>query len=185
MELRESEYLERRIDHQKGVPMRLNDWIRVPLLFGFVIQGVFMIVMYFNSRKNLMEIYTLFFGIYAICMSIYYLYKLLYLRKKQLMTQVYLLTNQRLIIYDEKANKTLQSFEYTDFPAFTYYESPYNYGYIVVGEVEPAITGSNSFSLKQGVNLEDHQIVLENLSQVKKEYDFLKAKVEEFNKATE
>ncbi|MGV3630718.1 MAG: hypothetical protein ACO1O6_05915 [Bacteroidota bacterium] len=181
MNLRVNEQIIKKIDHHNGVPMKLEDWIRVPLLFLFVIGGMIWVVAYIVTNQPAREFYSCFIGAFFAIYAGVFLYKLLYIRKRDIIDTEYILTNERLIFFSKRKNEITKSFNYSNFPPFTYKESPYNNGYIIIGRVEEFFVTQRGFLYQRtGINLQDHEIVLENLPQVKKEYDFLKSCIEKY-----
>lgn len=168
MNLKENEIIEMEIHHSKKLPFRLEDWLRSIIFIGFTIMAIASL-----RSDGILSIGTVFLIV------VFFLGILpLYLRWKKLQPLKYFITNERLIIFNETQDKIEQSFEFTKFPEINLHENVYNSGYIIIGEVQPAFGRHGLFGTKVGVNLADHEIVLENIPNVRKVYIFLKTKIE-------
>ena len=59
------------------------------------------------------------------------------------------------------------------------HENAYNSGFIILGETQATfVKGKGLHPMRYGVNLADHEIVLENIPNVRKTYQILKDKIE-------
>ena len=99
----------------------------------------------------------------------------LYQRWKRLQSLKYFVTNERLILFNAELNEIEHSFAFTTFPEIHLHENLKNAGYIILSESEPTFAHTG---LKWGVNLNDYQLVLENIPEVRKVYQLLMEKVE-------
>lgn len=168
MKLNENERIEMEIKHSKKLPFRLADWLRSLIFIGIIIVAIASIRSEgFISIGSVFLLVTFFLGILP-----------LYLRWKRLQPLKYLLTNCRLIIYNESLNQIEHSFDFRSFPEMTLHENAYNSGYIVLGAVQPTFETHGLFQTKVGVNLSDHEVVLENIPEVRKVFNTLKEKIE-------
>jgi len=168
MRLNENEKIEMDIHHSKKLPFRLEDWLRSLIFIGLTVAAIASL-----RSDGILSIGSVFL------LVVFFIGILpLYLKWKRLQPLKYLITNERLIIFNETQNKIVRSFSFTQFPAINLHENAYNSGYIILGEVQPAFGRHGLFGTKVGVNLADHEIVLENILEVRKVYDFLKTKIE-------
>ena len=156
------------IHHSKKLPFRLEDWLRSLIFIGITVFAITSV-----RSDGILSIGTVFlllvflFGIIP-----------LYTRWKKLQPLNYFITNQRLIIFNDAQNIIERSFTFTQFPEINLHENAYNSGYIIIGDVQPTFRRHGLFGTKVGVNLADHEIVLENIPEVRKVYDFLTTKIE-------
>lgn len=165
--LEPDEQIEQLIEHKNYLPFRLEDWFRVPiclLVIGLAIHTLitdgFGIRFFFILPVTVVSMY---FGIYKL------------FKRWVIIRQIeYIVTGQRLIIRNKKKDTVEHSFTFSDFPRMTLKENAYNYGFIILGEPAPPIV-TNVFPLRisTGINGRDHDIVLENLSEVRKVYNML------------
>lgn len=166
MNLNEHEQIEFEIEHTKNSPFRLEDWIRSSIFVGLSIAAIASIRYEGFISMGSVFLFVIFFqGI-----------RPLYLRWKKLQPMQYFVTNERLILFNEEADEIQHSFSFTSFPEIHLHENLRNFGYIIIGESEPTFANSG---LKWGVNLNDHQLVLENIPEVRKVYELLMEKIEE------
>lgn len=135
---------------------------------GFIIAGIAAI-----KGDGLLSI-----GPVLIIAPVFFIYLPLFSRWKRLQPLKYYVTNKRLIIYDSNRNTILNSYRFESFPKILLHEKLNNSGYIVIGEEEPTVVrGTGLSSLKYGVNLADHSVVLENIPNVKKIVDLINSKI--------
>jgi energy-coupling factor transporter transmembrane protein EcfT len=156
------------IHHSKKLPFRLEDWLRTFIFIGLTIAAIASL-----RSDGIVSIGTVF-----LLVVIFVGILPLYLRWKRLQPLKYLITNERLLIVNGTHNIIERSFDFVDFPEINFHENAYNSGFIIIGEVQPTIGLMGLFGTRVGVNLADHEIVLENISDVRKVYDFIKAKIE-------
>ncbi len=159
------------IFHKNYLPFRQEDWLRITLLTPFLILGVYLLVTEWFS----------YFGAFATGISLYY-YGGLIFRWIKICSLQYYLTDSGLIIYNVKKRTVEHYFEFSDFPKMTLRENAYNYGFIILGELEPVIEGDVPFKLFEsqgGVNLKDHKIVLDNIPNVRTVYNLIQQKTKE------
>lgn len=168
--LNEQEQIAFEIEHTKKLPFRLEDWIRSSLFVGLSIAAI-------TSIR-----YEGFISIGSVFLLVIFFYGIrpLYLRWKILQPLKYFVTNERLILFNTIQNEIEHSFAFTTFPEIHVHENLRNFGYIIIGESEPTFAHTG---LKWGVNLNDHQLVLENIPEVRKVYDLLMEKVESAKEA--
>ncbi len=168
MNLNENENIEIEILHSKKLPFRLEDWLRSLIFIGLTVAAIASI-----SGDGILSIGSVFL------LVVFFIGILpLYLRWKRLQPLKYFISNERLIIFNETQNKIVLSFTFTQFPEINFHENANNSGYIIIGEVQPAFGRYGLFGAKVGVNLADHEILLENIPNVRKVYDNLKTKIE-------
>lgn len=154
------------IEHKNYVPIRPEDWARfifIPLIFigiyAFFNGKYFLILLTIPGIIILSNLVKRWISIYQIR---------------------YYLTNKRLLLFDIKKQKILHSFYYSDFPKMTLRENAYNYGFIIIGNTEDLIEGPETpfrFPMHGGINLKDHEIVLENIQNVRKIHDLIQEKI--------
>lgn len=166
MNLNEHEQIEFEIEHTKNLPFRLEDWIRSCIFVGLSIAAIASIRYEgFISMGSVFILVIFFHGI-----------RPLYLRWKKLQPMQYFVTNERLILFNNEVDEIQHSFAFTSFPEIHLHENLRNFGYIIIGESETTFAQTG---LKWGVNLNDHQLVLENIPEVRKVYELLMEKIEE------
>jgi hypothetical protein len=165
MTLNEQEQIAFEIEHTKKLPFRLEDWIRSSLFVGLSIAAIASIRYEgFISMGSVFLLVVFFYGI-----------RPLYQRWKRLQPLKYLVTNERLILFNAELNEIQHSFAFTSFPEIHLHENLRNFGYIIIGESEETFAQTG---LKWGINLNDHSLVLENIPEVRKVYELLLEKVE-------
>jgi hypothetical protein len=168
MNLRENEKIEMEIHHSKRLPFRLEDWLRSLVFIGLTVAAIASL-----RSDGILSIGTVFLiavfflGILPLC-----------LRWKKLQPLKYIITNERLIIFNQTQDKIEKSYDFTVFPDINLHENAYNSGYIIIGNVEPTFGRLGLFGTKVGVNLADHEVVLENIPEVRKIFNYLKTKIE-------
>lgn len=166
--LKENEIVEMEIHHSKKLPFRLNDWLKSIIFVGLTIAAITSLRHDgFFSIGTVFLLVVIFLGILP-----------LFNRWKKLQPIKYYITNERLIIFNESSVEIVHSFEFNQFPEITLHENAYNSGYIILGELQPVFGRYGLFGIKVGINLADHEIVLENISEVRKTYNYLKTKIE-------
>jgi hypothetical protein len=156
------------LNPKNHIPFRQEDWARLILSIPFMIMGIYSFI---NGMYNL--ILFAFPGPYII-------FHLLKRWIKVYQTRYYL-TDKRLIIFDSKKNVIDHSFYYRDFPKMTLRENAYNYGFIIIGELEELLEGTDTpfrFPMRSGLNLKDHKIVIDNIQNVRKLYNLIQEKIE-------
>ena len=165
MTLNEQEQIAFEIEHTKKLPFRLEDWIRSSLFVGLSIAAIASIRYEgFISMGSVFLLVVFFYGI-----------RPLYQRWKRLQPLKYLVTNERLILFNAELNEIQHSFAFTSFPEIHLHENLRNFGYMIIGESEETFAQTG---LKWGINLNDHSLVLENIPEVRKVYELLLEKVE-------
>jgi hypothetical protein len=165
MTLNDHEQITFEIEHSKKLTFRLEDWIRSSLFVGLTIAAIASIRYEgFISMGSVFLLVVFFYGI-----------RPLYQRWKRLQPLKYFVTNERLILFNTEQNEIEHSFAFATFPEIHVHENLRNFGYIIIGESEPTFANSG---LKWGVNLNDHQLVLENIPEVRKVYELLMEKIE-------
>ncbi|MEY4289329.1 MAG: hypothetical protein RLZZ30_1417 [Bacteroidota bacterium] len=165
MTLNEHEHITFEIEHTKKLPFRLEDWIRSSLFVGLIVAAI--ASLRFEGLISMGSIFLLVVFFYGI--------RPLYQRWKRLQPLHYFMTNERLIIFHSEEDEIKHSFYFTSFPEIHLHENLRNFGYIIIGEFEPTFAHTG---LKWGVNLNDHQLVLENIPEVRKVYELLMEKAE-------
>lgn len=168
MNLNENENIEMEIHHSKKLPFRLEDWLRSLMFIGLTIAAIALL-----RSDGILSIGSIFL------LVVFFLGILpLYRRWKRLQPLKYFITNERLIIFNETQKKIERSYLFTQFPEINLHENAYNSGYIIIDNVEPVFGRFGLFGTKVGVNLADHEIVLENIPEVRKVFNNLKIKIE-------
>ncbi len=165
MTLNDHEQITFEIEHTKKLPFRLEDWIRSSLFVGLIIAAIASLRFEgFISMGSVFLLVVFFYGI-----------RPLYQRWKRLQPLKYFMTNERLIIFNSEEDEIQHSFYFTSFPEIHLHENLRNVGYIIMGESEPTFAHTG---LKWGVNLKDHQLVLENIPEVRKVYELILEKID-------
>jgi hypothetical protein len=174
--LGKDENIERILNQKTNIPLRIEDWIKIPLsIFICFVFSFFILKSFDKSEAELTLIkYVLIFVI--TCFILYQTIGSLFKRWREVNVSTYAITNVRLIIFDKSTSKIKHSFSFVEFPNLTYRENAYNFGFIIIGTPEPFFE-QQSFLSKAGVNLKDDEIVLYNLKNVKVEYDYLKSRI--------
>lgn len=174
--LEKDENIERILNQKTNIPMRIEDWIKIPLsIFICFVFSFFILKSFDKSETELILIkYILISAI--TCFILYQTIGNLFKRWRKVNVSTYAITNFRLIIFDKSASKIKHSFSFIEFPNLTYRENAYNFGFIIIGKPEPFFE-QQSFQSKAGVNLKDDEIVLYNLKNVKAEYDYIKSRI--------
>jgi len=168
MNLRENEKIEMEIHHSKKLPFRLEDWLRSLIFIGLTVAAIASL-----RGDGILSIGTIFL------IAVFFLGILpLYLRWKKLQPLKYFITNERLVIFNKTRDRIEQSYDFTEFPEINIHENAYNSGYIIIGNVETTFGRFGLLGTKVGVNLADHDIVLENIPEVRKTFNYLKTKIE-------
>lgn len=155
------------INHKNYTPFRQEDWARL-LFIPFMILGI-----YFFVKGN-------YFLIVFAIPGLINVFNLLKRWIKVYQTEYYL-TDKRLIIFDSSKNIITHSFYYEDFPKMTLRENAYNYGYIIIGELEDLMENVDApfrFPTRSGLNLNDHKIVVDNIPNVRKLYNLIQERIE-------
>ena len=166
MTLNEHEQIVFEIEHTNKLPFRLEDWIRSSIFVGLMIAAfAFIRSEGLISMGSVFLLFVFFVGI-----------RPLYQRRKRLQSLKYFVTNERLILFNTELNEVEHSFAFASFPEIHLHENLRNFGYIIIGESESTIGRSG---LKWGLNLNNHQLVLENIPEVRKVYQLLMEKMEE------
>ncbi|CAM1346966.1 hypothetical protein [Tenacibaculum crassostreae] len=163
MTLDKDEIIFKEIKHRNFLPFRQEDWARL-LFIPFMIFGLYI---FFKNQD--------YFGLLFAIPNLIILYNLT-IRWMKIIRTKYFLTNKRLIIFNTKKEEIEYSFCYSDFPKMTLRENAYNYGYIIVGELEELIEGPDTpfrFPVRTGMNLKDHKIVIDNIPNVRHTYNLI------------
>ena len=155
------------VNHKNYIPFRQEDWARL-LFIPFMIVGIYSLF-----KGN----YFLFFFAIPGLITVFNLLK----RWIKIHQTTYYLTDKRLIIFDSNKNVIDHSFYYVNFPKMTLRENAYNYGFIIIGELEELMEGADApfrFPTRSGLNLKDHKIVIDNIQNVRKLYNTIQEKIE-------
>lgn len=165
------------------MPFTCKVFMRLLVLIPIFGMSILMIVTGYQEMKQNATFGLLSFipAIFIFILSSLLLIHLLFLKKRKLAQLRYLFYTNRLVIYNHAKDQLLHELFYNEFPEFTFHENLNNFGYIIIGQHEPIITTGGIFKLKYGVNMKDHEIMLENLPEVKKEYLFLKELITKIN----
>lgn len=134
--------------------------------------SIFMIVVSYQK-----EWYPLIMGSLFFVVSGYQLFNIFVLKRRRLRELQYIFYSDRLVIYNKTQEKELDSISYQNFPPITFHENLNDFGYIVIGNHEELMS-RRAGTLRWGVSMKDHELMLENLPNVRKEYEFLKGLIE-------
>lgn len=169
--LEPNEHIEQIIQHKNYLPFRLEDWYRVPVYLLVIGLAIYILV---TEGTGLSFIFILPITVGASYFGIYML-----LKRWPAVRQVeYIVTDQRLIIWNKKKREVQHSFPFTDFPRMSLRENAYNFGFIILGEPAPLIVTTIDFlRIRTGFNGRDFDVVIENLPEVRKVYNMLREKV--------
>lgn len=166
MNLEVGEKINHTINHKNYIPLRQEDWARF-IFIPLMIVGIYS----FIKGKYFLILLTI--------PGILIIFNLIQRWIKIYKTKYYL-TNKRLIIFDTSKNEIEHSLHFADFPKMTLRENAYNYGFIIIGEPEELIEGADTpfrFPIRGGLNLKDHEIVLDNIQNVRKIHDLIQEKI--------
>ncbi len=167
MILEAEEKIDFTINHKNYIPIRQEDWAR------FIFIPLIIIGIYCFFQGNYFLILITIPGV----ITVFNLLK----RWIKIYHTKYYLTDKRLIIYNTSTNKIEHSLYYVDFPKMTLRENAYNYGFIIIGELEELLEGTDTpfrFPMRSGLNLKDHKIVIDNIQNVRKLYNLIQEKIE-------
>lgn len=175
------------LEPQSKIGFSITLFVRLLVLIPIFCVSILLII---NGSKGIgqgivIEYWTVIFGIFAFCFTGYHLVNYFFLNPRKMKELQYLLFGDKLVIYNQKKQQELHSISYDHFPEFSFHENLNDFGYIVIGPEVPLIDRKSPHSLKWGVSMEDAEIMLENLPDVRKEYEFLKGLIEAYNKKTE
>jgi len=176
LNLDSTECIELEIIKTKQIPLRNEDWIKIPF-FVF-----FSMLLYFIMENFLFKNFSKGFHAYFIFFLIIYIYIVFVIIRNYYKRYLvgfkwkYIITNKRLLIINHK-NLIENSFYYNDFPKIKLqYGIPNDY--IIIGEKEPFLEESNSLLNKRvGINFSENDLILYNIESVENIYNTLKSKI--------
>lgn len=156
---------------KKSIPLRLEDWVKMPffILFCIVISIVFK--PYDSSDLHFKQLYYYLLLPLIVIFGFLMTIGKLFLRRLKTINSVYYITNQRVIIFNQHSTDTIKSFFFNQFPEIDYRENAYGFGYIILGKKEPLFVYGGRMG---GINILEHKDVMNNIVDVKAEYDLIK-----------
>lgn len=172
-----NESIELKISKKKNLPLRNEDWIKIPffMFFSSIFYFIATEILLDKSSKGL-KLYIFFF------LSLYFfliftMIKNYYKRYLVAFKWEYILTNRRLIIINHK-NQIENSFYYDNFPKIELEQYALGNDYIIIGEKDSILAESRSpISYRVGINFSENDFTLYNIENVKAIYNLLKSKV--------
>lgn len=170
------------LEPQTKVGFSVVLFVRLVVLIPILFVSGFMIFSAVQSIRQGVkgEYFSLIPGIIFLFLSGALLLNIFVLNSRKLKQLQYLIYEDRLVIFNKKTNSELKNIPFQDFPECSFHENLNDFGYIVIGPEVPLIAKNRSVPWRWGVSMEDPQIMLENLPNVKKEYEFLKNTVEHY-----
>ena len=180
-QLEADEILEEKVNKKSGLQLRNEDFLHL----SSIIFGVFLLTQilpaYLNGVEGLLWLLLIFS---LMILSSIYSFMKRWVRNK---SSEYFITNKRLIIYNTHKNQITKSFSFTSFPRMVFRENAYNSGFIILGEYDKLWENNpndkfewgNLILRKKYIDTKDYRYTLDNLSEVKKVYEKLLAKIEE------
>lgn len=180
------ENIELIVKKKKSIPLRKEDFLKIPMLiFASIFIYFFFKNDYFKGKNPFLNLYFIFFGVLTISF-IFYVLNNFYKRYLNVFRTEHILTNKRLIIVDHK-HKIQEFFYYENFPKVEFEENIFNSnGSIIIGEREPLLAESRSLiSYRVGVNFSENDTIIYNVINIKNIYNDLKSKIKSFETNTD
>lgn len=172
--LEADEKIEKVISKRKYLPLRNEDWIKIPMFIFFVFFS-FLFTNNWNLKNNV-NIFTFTF----IALFLFFLIKIInnyYKRYLNAFIWKLIITNKRLIIIDHY-EKVIKSYFFNQFPEILYEENAYGNGCIIIGKKEPLFGVSKSMThYRVGVNFDENDTILYNIENVKDVFNELSSKI--------
>lgn len=169
--LKSEESIVKILNPTKSIPLRLEDWVKMPFFIIFCI--ILSIIFKPDSQADLQTIQLYNFLIipliliFGLSMTIG---KLLF-RRLETINSIYYITNRRIIFFDKSSQSIKKSFSFNNFPNLDYRENAYGFGYIIIGNQEPV---ANRGGRMIGINPLEHKDVMNNIVNVQAEYNLIK-----------
>jgi hypothetical protein len=168
MKLDIDEFIEIKIEHKKHMPFYLGDWLRVFIFIGISIAGIAAI-----RSEGIFSVGPVLFG-----MGIFGIILPMFLRWREVNITDYIISNKRLIFYNNNKKTIKSSFYFDDFPPITFHENAYNSGFISIGDVEPIIVTTKRVGLpSSGINSVNSEYVIYNLPNVRNVYEEISSRI--------
>ena len=172
--LKPNEEIEKIVSKKKYLPLRNEDWIKIPMLIFFIFFSFL-----FTDNWNLTNNFNLFLIPFLITFFVF-IFKVTINYYKRIRNAYYwklIITNERFIVTDEKS-RILQEYYFSNFPEMTYEENAYGNGCLIFGETEPLFGVSKSiFRISVGVNFEENNNILYNIESIKKVFNEINSKI--------
>lgn len=168
--LNSDEFILKTLHPKKNIPLRLEDWVKMPFftLFCIVLLIIFRPLESDTLQKH--QLYKYLITPMVIFLGIAMTIGKLYFRRLRTINSTYYITNKRIIIFNKSFGDTIKSFFFNNFPEIEYRENAYGFGYIIIGKKEPL---ANRGYKSVGINPLEHKNVMNNIVNVKTEYDFI------------
>lgn len=174
--LNPEEFIELLVTKKKILPLRNEDWIKIPMLIFFSFLLYFISI---NTLKGFSQAFSAYL-VFILIIAAYLFFSVIrnyYKRYLVAFKWKYILTNKRLLILNHK-DEIEKSFYYDNFPQIEFSENLYGNGYIIIGEKEPFLAESKTLiSYRVGVNFSEADLVLYNIKNVKKVYNLVQSKI--------
>ncbi len=155
----------------KSIPLRLEDWIRMPFFIIFCIALFIILKPDATASLQSKQLNTYFIIPLLIIFGLFMSIGKLIHRRFQTINSIYYITNQRIVFFNKPSKSIAKSFYFNQFIEIDYRENAYGFGYIILGKQEPfANRGGRIF----GINPLEHKNVMNNIVDVKQEYDLIK-----------
>lgn len=171
------ESIEFEILKNQKLPVRIEDWIKIPffIFFSFLLYYITKEIS-INNFSKVFQVYSFFFS-FLYVFIIFTIIKNYYKRYLTAFKWRYILTNKRLLIIDHK-NSLQHSFYFDCFPQIELVENLLGHDYIIIGKKESLFEGSGSLiSYRGGINFSEDDILLYNIENIKSIYNLLKSKI--------
>jgi hypothetical protein len=171
------ESIEFLVAKKKYLPLRNEDFIKIPMIVFLLIFAYFIIKNI--SSEGFSKVFAAYFS-FILLLFVYVIFTVIknYYKRYLVATKwEYIITNKRLIVINHK-NSIENSFYYDNFPKIEFGENLNGNGHIIIGEKEPFLAESKSLiSYRVGVNFSEDDIVLYNIENVKSIYNLIKSRV--------
>ncbi|MDR6761327.1 hypothetical protein J2Y38_001536 [Flavobacterium sp. 2755] len=175
--LNSEESIEFLVAKKRYLPLRREDFIRIPML------AFFSFLAYLMAKNIFLNGFSKGFTAYFSFILLIYVYLLFIVIKNYCKRYLvafkwkYIVTNKRLLILNHK-NSIENSFYYDNFPQIEFTENLSGNGFITIGEKEPFLSESSSLiSYRVGVNFSEEDIVLYNIKNVKNVCNLIKSRI--------
>jgi len=157
---------------KKVIPLRIEDWVKMPFFIIFCF--LFAVILKYNLSDSVQfrQLYDYIILPLIIIFGLSMTVGKLFFRRLGVVNSIYYITNQRVIIYNISSARTIKSFYFDNFPEMECRENLNGFGYIILGE-KASLGVSNGWGTA-GINMLEHKFVLNNITNVKAEYDFIK-----------
>lgn len=174
------EILEEKINKRPGIQFRNEDYLH----FLLIIFGSFLLIQILPAfLKGNKDLHWLFFVCSLMIIKPVYSFVKRWIKNKR---SEYLITNERLIIYNKAKNQIFKSFHFNNFPRMALRENAYNSGFIILAEYDKLWESNPNEKFdwrdvilrKNYIDMKDYKYTLDNIPEVKKVYNKLLRKID-------